>query len=50
MDHNCTCTLKVTKHLDGKVTGEACWTHYGHSKNLAYTLISKKNDANIMEI
>ena len=34
--------IKSTKHLDGKVTGEACWTHYGHSKNLAYTWISKK--------
>ena len=38
---NCTSTLKVTKHLDETITVDACVTHYGHSKDLQHTWISK---------
>ena len=34
--------MKTTKHVDGTVTADACFTHYGHSKNIGYTWISQK--------
>ena len=34
--------MKITKHADKTVTADACFTHYGHSKNIGYTWISQK--------
>ena len=34
--------MKITKHVDKTVTADACFTHYGHSKNIGYTWISQK--------
>ena len=42
INNNCTCTMKITKHVDKTVTADACFTHYGHSKNIGYTWISQK--------
>ena len=35
--------MKITKHVDKTVTADACFAHYGHSKNIGYTWISQKN-------
>ena len=35
--------MKITKHVDKTVTEDACFTHYGHSKNIGCTWISQKN-------
>ena len=34
--------MKITKHVDKAVTADACFTHYGHSKNIGYIWISQK--------
>ena len=34
--------MKITKHADKTVTVDACFTHYGHSRNISYTWISQK--------
>ena len=38
--------MKITKHVDRTVTADACFTHYGHSKNIGYTWISQKKKQN----
>ena len=39
--------MKIAKYVDKTVTADACFTHYGHSKNIGYTWISpKKNKRN----
>ena len=45
---NCTCTMKITKHVDKTVTVDACFTYYGHSKNIGYTWISQKNGIKLL--
>ena len=34
--------MKITKHVDKTVTADACFTLYGHSKNIGYAWISQK--------
>ena len=34
--------MKIAKYVDKTVTADACFTHYGHSKNIGYTRISQK--------
>ena len=38
--------MKITKHADKTVAADACFTHYGHSKNISYTWISQKKKRN----
>ena len=42
--------MKITKHVDGTFTADACFTHYGHSKNIGYTWISQKKRNEIAAI
>ena len=34
--------MKITRHVDETITADACFTRYGHSKNIGYTWISQK--------
>ena len=36
--------MKITKHVDKTVTADACFTHYGHSKDIGYTWISQNQN------
>ena len=42
MEKNCTCTVKVTTHIDKRVSVEACLSHYGHRRSLQHIWLSKK--------
>lgn len=49
MEKNCTCTIKVTFEGDGNIKTHARHTHYGHTKDLGYTWLTKKKRMEIAQ-
>ena len=43
IDNNCTCAIKVVKHVDENLSTFSCLTHYGHDCELQSVWIAQKN-------
>ena len=41
LDRNCTSTIKCTENADGTIVAEVCHSHYGHTKELEHSRLTK---------